>query len=372
MKRPETATPAAIFDPITLEIYWQRMISIMDEVDNIIVRTAFSTILGEGRDFACILMDAQGRSLCQSTLSPATFSVVLPRTAKSLLERFPPDTLAEGDVLATNDPWIGTGHLPDYILLTPIFRGGRVVSFIGTVSHMSDVGGHPNEIESLDVFSEGLWMPPFKLYEGGRENGLAFEIIGRNCRVPHMLLGDLRAMAGAAKVGAERFHEFLDDYGMADIDALAAEILGRSELLMRERIRALPDGKYEYGLDIDGYIDIVHLLVCVVIAGDEIHMDDAGSSPQRADAAFNSVFNSTYAPSIYPFKCALVPVLPNNDGLFCHVNDEIIEVAARLGGELLDDARADPVEDFSAYQSAEHDAKGSGPFQNRVVVVVVV
>ncbi len=308
--------PPSAFDPITLEIYWQRMISIMDEVDNIIVRTAFSTILGEGRDFACILMDVQGRSLCQSTLSPATFSVVLPRTAKSLLERFPADSLRPGDVLSTNDPWIGTGHLPDYVLLTPIFHGGKVVAFIGTVSHMSDVGGHPNEIESLDVFSEGLWMPPFKLYEAGQENALAFEIIGRNCRVPDMLLGDLRAMAGAAKVGADRFREFLDDYGMLDIVPLAAEILNRSEALMRARIAELPDGRYEYGLDIDGYVETAHLHVCVTIAGDEVLIDYTGSSPQRTDAAINSVYNSTFAPSIYPFKCALAAELPNNEGLF--------------------------------------------------------
>ncbi len=304
------------FDPITLEILWQRLITIMNEVDFTIVRTTFSTILSEGRDFACILLNAQGSSLCQSVLSPATFSVVMPRTAKSLLQHFPPETLQEGDVLATNDPWIGTGHLPDYILLTPIFWQGKVVAFIGTVSHMSDVGGHPAEIEGLDVFSEGLWMPPFKLYEAGRENALAFQIMGRNCRVPDLLLGDLRAMAGAAKIGAERFKEFLVDYGFPDIEALSAEILNRSEAVMRERIRALPDGVLEYGLDIDGYIETVHLHVKIEIRGSDIHIDYSGSSPQRADAAINSVYNSTYAPTVYPFKCALAHDIPNNEGLF--------------------------------------------------------
>ncbi|MFN8456257.1 MAG: hydantoinase B/oxoprolinase family protein [Anaerolineae bacterium] len=304
------------FDPITLEILWQRLITIMNEVDFTIVRTTFSTILSEGRDFACILLNAQGSSLCQSVLSPATFSVVMPRTAKSLLQHFPPETLQEGDVLATNDPWIGTGHLPDYILLTPIFWQGKAVAFIGTVSHMSDVGGHPAEIEGLDVFSEGLWMPPFKLYEAGKENALAFQIMGRNCRVPDLLLGDLRAMAGAAKIGAERFREFLVDYGFQNIEALSSEILNRSEAVMRERIRALPDGILEYGLDIDGYIETVHLHVKIEIRGSDIHIDYSGSSPQRHDAAINSVYNSTYAPTVYPFKCALAHDIPNNEGLF--------------------------------------------------------
>jgi N-methylhydantoinase B len=304
------------FDPVTLDILWQRLITIMNEVDQIIVRTTFSTILSESRDFACILMDARARSLCQSVWSTATFSVILPRTARELLRRFPVETLREGDVLATNDPWIGTGHLPDYCLLTPIFYRDRVVAFIGSESHMSDVGGHPAEIESSDVFSEGLCMPPFKLYEGGKENELAFEVIGKNCRVPGMLLGDLRAMAGAAKIGAQRFHEFLRDYGMDEIDNLAEEILDRSETAMRDQIADLPEGIYEFGLDIDGYIETVHLHAKVTIQGRDVSIDYSGSSPQRPDAAINSSYNSTYAPSTYPFKCALVPTIPNNEGLF--------------------------------------------------------
>jgi N-methylhydantoinase B len=308
-----TSRPA--FDPITLDMLWQRLITVMNEVDQIIVRTTFSTILSEGRDFACILTDRDGRSLCQSTWSTATFTKVYPRTAKVLLERFPIETLREGDVLATNDPWIGTGHLPDYILLRPVFRRGEVIAFLGTVSHMSDVGGHPAEIESTDVFSEGLNMPPFKLYDAGEENELAFSIMGANCRVPNLLLGDLRAMAGAAKIGAERLTALLDDYEF-EFAALAHEILTRSEDLMRRRIAALPDGRYEYGLDIDGYIETAHLQVAVEITGSDVLIDYTGSSPQRPDAAINSAYNSTYATSMYPFKCALAPETPNNEGLF--------------------------------------------------------
>jgi len=310
-----TRRTRSVFDPITLDMLWQRLITIMNEVDQIIVRTTFSTILSEGRDFACILTDAHARSLCQSTWSTATFTKVYPRTAKVLLERFPIETLRDGDVLATNDPWIGTGHLPDYILLRPVFWRGHVVAFLGTVSHMSDVGGHPAEIESNDVFSEGLCMPPFKLYEGGEENELAFQIMGANCRVPNLLLGDLRAMAGAAKIGAERLAALLDELEF-DFASLAEEVLDRSEELMRARIAALPDGVYEYGLDIDGYVKTAHLHVAVTIGGDDIWIDYTGSSAQRPDAAINSAYNSTYATSMYPFKCALVPETPNNEGLF--------------------------------------------------------
>ncbi len=308
--------PDGGIDAITLEIMWQRLIAIMDEVDDAIVRTSFSTIVGESRDFAYILTDANGSSLCQSSFSPPNFCVVLPRTARVLLERFPVETLREGDVIATNDAWIGTGHLPDYVMISPVFKGGRVVGFIGSIAHVSDVGGHAGDIEAADVFQEGLRLPPCKIYEAGQPNLLAFEIIGNNCRVPEMVLGDIHAMVGTHRIGAERVKEFLDDYDLADLRALAAEIHGRSERLMRQKIAALPDGVYEFGLDIDGYIEIVHLQARVTISGSEVHVDYTGSSPQTRKASINCVYNTTFASTIYPFKCALAPHIPNNEGLF--------------------------------------------------------
>ncbi|MBV7336432.1 hydantoinase B/oxoprolinase family protein [Chloroflexi bacterium TSY] len=303
-------------DPITLEIQWQRLISIMDEVDNATVRTSFSTIVGDSRDFACILVDQAGSSLCQSSFSPPNFCVVLPRTSKVLLDKFPLETLQDGDVLCTNDPWIGTGHLPDYVVITPVFWQGKPIAFMGTVAHLADVGGHRGDIEAYDVFTEGIRVPPSKLYEAGQENELLFEIIGNNCRVPNMVLGDLRAIVGTHQLGARRLREFLDDYQLADIVALSDEIHTRSETLMRQRIEALPDGEYEFGLDIDGYIEIVHLHAKVNVQGSDIYVDYAGTSPQTRLGSINCVYNTTYASTLYPFKCALVPQIPNNEGLF--------------------------------------------------------
>lgn len=303
-------------DAIDLEIQWQRLISIMDEVDNATVKTSFSTIVGESRDFACILVDAAGVSLCQSSFSPPNFCVVLPRTTKVLLREHPLETLHEGDVLVTNDPWHGTGHLPDYVVITPVFHRGKVVAFMGTVAHLADVGGHPGDIEANDVFTEGVRVPPAKLYEAGRENSLLFDIIGGNCRVPNLVLGDLRAIVGTHQVGARRLREFLDDNDREDLVDLSAEIHGRSERLMRERIAALPDGRYEFGLDIDGYRRIVHLHATVTIEGSDVYVDYTGTSPQMSDAAINCTYNTTFASTFYPFKCALVPTIPNNEGLF--------------------------------------------------------
>lgn len=157
-----------------------------------------------------------------------------------------------------------------------------MVSFIGSVAHVSDVGGHAGDIEAADVFEEGMRLPPCKLYEAGRPNELVFEIIGNNCRVPNMVLGDIHAMVGTHRIGAQRVREFLDDYDLDDLCGLAAEIHGRSEALVRQKISALTDGVYEFGLDIDGYIEVVHLQAKVTISGSDVLVDYTGARRRRA------------------------------------------------------------------------------------------
>ncbi len=303
-------------DAVTLEIHWQRLIAIMDEVDLATVRTSFSTIVGESRDFACIMTDTKGASLCQSSLSPPNFCVVLPRTSRHLLARFQIDTLQDGDVLVTNDPWLGTGHLPDYVIMTPVFFHGKVIGFIGTVAHLADVGGHIGDIEATDVFTEGMRIPPSKLYCAGLPNAQLHEMISANCRVPDLVLGDLGAIIGTHRVGARYIREFLDDYSMPDLAELAGQIHSVSEAAIRQAILALPDGKWEFGLNIDGYIDQVHLHATVEVRGSDVFVDYKGTSHQVKHAAINCTFNTTFASTMYPFKCALVPRLPNNEGIF--------------------------------------------------------
>lgn len=306
----------AEIDPITLEIQWQRLISLMDEIDDATVRTSFSTIVGESRDFACILVNQDGYSICQSSFSPPDFCVILPRTTREILKEFPQTSLREGDVLVTNDAWIGAGHLPDYVVITPVFWQGKVVAFMGTIAHLADTGGHPGDIDSYDVYSEGLRIPPCKLYESGEPNRLVFDIIAGNCRVPDLVLGDLRAIVGTHRLGARRLQEFLSDYELADIRQLSKTIHDSSERLMRRKIQELPDGEYEFGLDIDGYIELVHLHATVTVKGSDIYVDYEGTSRQTRNGSINCVYNVTYSSSLYPFKCALANRIPNNEGLF--------------------------------------------------------
>jgi N-methylhydantoinase B len=304
-----------MIDPISLEIQWQRLVAIADEIDNAVIRTSFSTIVGESHDFGCAIMDVQGAGLAQAQWSPPQFCTMLPRTTRSMLEKFPPHTLREGDVLATNDPWIGSTHLPDYNLVSPVFYKGKLVAFLGTVAHVSDVGGHLGDLEAQDMFMEGTRLMPNFFYRDGKVVPIVEEFIAANCRVPEMVLGDLHAIVGTHRIGMRRIHEFLNDYGMDDIVELSAAIQDRSETALRAAISALPDGVSEYELTADGYLEPFTLRLKLEIRGSDILMDFAGSSPQQNHSAINAAFNISYSTAVYPIKAMLAARIPNNDGL---------------------------------------------------------
>jgi N-methylhydantoinase B len=291
------------------------LVAIADEIDNAVIRTSFSTIVGESHDFGCALMDAHGAGLTQAQWSPPQFCTMLPRTTRSMLEKFPPETLHEGDVLATNDPWIGSTHLPDYNLVSPVFYKGKLVAFLGTVAHVSDVGGHLGDLEAQDMFMEGTRLMPNLFYKEGKVVPIVEEFIAANCRVPEMVLGDLHAIVGTHRIGIRRIHEFLNDYGLDDIVELSAAIQDRSEVALRAAIEALPDGVSEYELTADGYLEPFTLRLRLEIRGSDIFMDFAGSSPQQNHSAINAAFNISYSTAVYPIKAMLAARIPNNDGL---------------------------------------------------------
>ena len=313
-------------DAIDLEVRWSRLITIMDEVDAGVVRTAFSSIVGESRDFAVIMVDQRGRSLAQSRLSTPAFTSSLPITCKHLLQACPVDSLRPGDVLITNDPWLGSGHLPDLTICTPIFHKGAVVAFMGCVAHISDIGGRSDYLDSKELFEEGLRIPPMKLVSEGVPVKPLFQMIAANVRVPRMVIGDIHAILGAERLGAERLIEFLKDYRMDDLDDLAGTILERSEAAMAAAVDSLPDGTYSSVLDIDGHNRPVRIAVKVTIRGARIRVDFTGSSEERPDASINCVMNTTVSDTYYPFKCSLLPELPNNEGLY-----RFLDVHAPLG-----------------------------------------
>lgn len=303
-------------DPIALKVLWDRLIAITEEAAVTLVRTSFSTIVRENNDYACVLLEARGRSLAQSVYSIPAFIGTMPITAQHFLERFPVGTLRPGDVLATNDPWMGTGHLPDLTMATPIFnRRGRLVAFAGVIAHLPDIGGTINIGGTREVYEEGLRLPPVRLFREGKPNAELFDTIAANVCVPNHVRGDIMAMVAANAQAAARVLDLLNDVGLESLDGVSKEIRARSEEAMRAAIRTAPRGVYRGEIDFDGFDAPIHLALAVQIADDRVHVDFTGSSKQNA-FALNSAMNYTYAFTGYPLKCLLHPWLPNNQGCF--------------------------------------------------------
>jgi len=266
----ETPQAARRFDPIELEILWRRLISIVDEASTAFVRTCFSTLVRDANDFAVVLTDAQGRSLAQSTMSIPSFIGSLPATVKHFLKKYPAESLRPGDVLVTNDPWMGTGHIHDVNTVMPIFFRGRLVAFAALVSHLPDIGGRLRSNANREIYEEGLQIPMLKLMEQGRVNQTLVDMIGQNIRVPEQGLGDIWAQVSACRMMEERLLPLLET---VDLDALGAAIRERSETAMRQAIAELPDGVYESEVHHDGFEEPIRIRCKLTVAGATIAMD---------------------------------------------------------------------------------------------------
>jgi N-methylhydantoinase B len=309
-------TKPSEFDPITLEIYWNRLISIADEAATGLLRTAFSTIVRESNDYATVLMDRNGDSVSENTGGIASFSCILPRTTKSFLEKFPAETWRPGDAVVTNDPWLATGHLPDFTVVSPIFHRDRLVGFAGSISHSPDVGGALWSADCRELFEEGIRILPTHLLRGGEWNSGLLDILLGNVRVPRQVLGDLQAQVVANDVCVRRVAEFLEDTGLDDLQGLSAALQERADRAMRRAIAEVPDGTYHATIEADGYDEKQTRIVCAVtVSGDTMHIDYAGTSAQ-IDRGINCVMNYTHAYSVYPVKCALDPFTPRNEGSY--------------------------------------------------------
>ncbi len=302
------------FDAIELELLWRRLISLVDEAAAAMVRTSFSTLVRESYDFSCVVTDAAGQSLVQASESIPSFIGTLPETVKHFLRHFPEDQLSPGDVLITNDIWLGTGHLPDVTLAKPIFRNGKLIAFSATTAHVPDIGGKIRSPEPREVFEEGLQIPPMKMMAAGKTDETLVALIRKNVRTPDQTMGDLYAQIVALDLMEDRLLVLMENYGLPDLTDLAREIQGRCEAAMRAAIRELPDGTYRSELKTDGIMDkAITIRMALTIKGDEILIDFAGTDAQ-VDRAINCAMCYTNAMCMYGVKVCTNSNLPNNEG----------------------------------------------------------
>jgi N-methylhydantoinase B len=300
--------------PIQIGVIWERLNGLMDQVAETCVRTSFSSVVRENYDFAIGLLDANGRQLAQSRRSVPSFIGTMSRTLAAMLEVIPPESLNPGDVLITNDGWLGTGHLNDITMIHPLFRDGRLMGYVGSIFHTVDIGGAPSP-NARDAYEEGLCIPVSKIVEGGEENPLLIAILKANLREPDETLGDIRAQFAAYRACTERLMKLMAEEGLDDLQGFADDILDRSESSILRAIEAIPDGTYTDRLTADGFEHPLEIVCTVRIDGSEIAVDFAGTAEQ-IPRPVNSPLTFTQAYSCYAIKCALAPGTPINDGAF--------------------------------------------------------
>ena len=301
------------FDAIQLEVLWTRLISIVSEAGVALQRMAFSSLVREALDFSCIITDANGHGLAQPPTSIPSFIGTLPATVRHFLAEFPLDALDPGDVLITNDPWRGTGHLSDVTVAKPVFYDGKIVAFAASTAHLPDMGGQTGSSESRDVFEEGFQIPMMKLLLKGKRDESLIKLLATNVRVPDEVIADLFAQVSALNLIEHRLLGLMNTYRLVDLGELAREIHDRSEAAMRKAISDLPDGISRFVVKTDGLSPPVSIHLAIEIRGDTLTVDYAGTSPQ-SQAAVNSALCYTFAYTMYGLKCLLSSEIPNNEG----------------------------------------------------------
>ncbi len=302
-------------DPIVLEVLWSRLLSVTNEQQAALMRTAFSTVVRESQDLACGVFDTRGSMVAQSETGTPGHINAMATCMRHFMAAYPESTLEPGDVLITNDPWMTAGQINDVTLVTPIFRDGRVIAYFANTCHMVDIGGRILSAEAREVYEEGLLIPISKLFVHGQRNEELFKLVKANVRTPREVEGDLYAMATCNDVGGSQLLEFMREFKLDSIDPLADAIIDRSDSATRAAIARLPDGVYENEVYSDGYEEPVLLKATVTVDGDRLLVDHAGSSPQSR-YGINVVMNYTHAYTSFAVKCAISPEVPHNEGSF--------------------------------------------------------
>ena len=293
------------------QVMWNRLISVVEEQAQALVRTAFSTSVREAGDLSAGVYDTQGRMLAQAVTGTPGHVNAMADAVAHFIRRIGPDNIFEGDVYITNDPWEGTGHLHDITVVTPSFHNGQHVGFFGCTAHIVDIGGRGFGADANSIYEEGLYLPIMKFAERGVVDKTLIRIVRGNVREPDQLVGDIYALATCNEIGQRRLSEMMAEFSLDSLDGIAAFILDNSRRATLERIAALPRKSATGAMRIDGYDTPIDLVVRLDIEQDRILCDFAGTSGlDKKGINVPLVYTKAYA--CYALKCAIAPEIPNN------------------------------------------------------------
>ena len=298
---------------IHMQVMWNRLISVVEEQAQALLRTAFGTVAREAGDLSAGVYDLKGRMLAQAVTGTPGHVNSMAAAVGHFLDQFPIDVMKVGDVYTTNDPWKGTGHLFDFVVVTPAFLDGRLVALLASTCHLVDVGGRGFTADARSVYEEGIFVPHTRLFEGGSLNEPLMELIANNVREPIEAKGDLLALVSCNDTGCRRMIDMMREFDMVSIDDLAEHILTNSYKAMVEAIGRVPNGNYDAEMTLDGYEEAVSLKLRMIVEDEQIVLDYSGSS-SASGYGINSPKCYTDAYSIFGLKCIIGPEIPNNAG----------------------------------------------------------
>ncbi len=298
-------------DDVLYQIMWNRLIAVVEEQAQALIRTAFSTSVREAGDVSAGVFDRHGRMIAQAVTGTPGHVNAMAEAAQHIIHDIGPDNIRAGDVYITNDPWKGTGHLHDITLLTPSFYKDRLVGFFAATAHVIDIGGRGFGPDARQLYEEGLFIPIMKLMDRGKINDVLINIVRANVREQRQVVGDILSLVVCNETGHKRLCDMLEEFAIDDLDALANFIFSRSREATMQAINALPRGTSENHMSIDGYDRQVELHVKLTIEHDRVLADLAGSSGVSS-YGINVPMIYTRAYACYGLKCAIAPQIPNN------------------------------------------------------------
>jgi N-methylhydantoinase B/oxoprolinase/acetone carboxylase alpha subunit len=312
-------------DIVAQNVLWNRLISVCEEQANALMRAAFGAIVREAGDLSAGVFNADGDMLAQAVTGTPGHVNTMAASVRAMLEIVPIDNLSAGDALVTNDPWLGAGHVFDFVVVTPAFLNGRIVGYLASTSHIVDVGGRGWSAESSSIFEEGVVIPVMHLRRGKVLNEDMLRIVTTNSRVPHEARGDILSLLSCNDTGVARLHDLMMEYELTDLAEIGRFIFESSATGTEKALRRAPQGTYENVMLLDGYDAPIELRAKMVIGDGRIDVDLSGSSP-AVNRGINCPLNYSAAYAAFGIRALLTPEIPNNQASL-----DAIQVVAEPG-----------------------------------------
>jgi len=296
-----------------LQVMWNRLLAVVEEQGQILIRAAFSPIVRECGDISAGIFDVLGRMLAQAVTGTPGHINTMAEAVMHLRDCFPIQNMKPDDIYMTNDPWLASGHLNDFLLMMPAFKNGKVIGFTSCTSHLVDLGGLGMGPEGSDIYDEGLLIPPCKLVEQGELNALLMDIIHANSREPIANEGDIYALIACCEAGVKRMLDMMEEFHIDDLEELGEYIIDTSRRGTLEAIAEVPEGVYKNVLKMDGYENELELHATLTVSKDGMHVDFTGTSG-CSKKGINVPLNYATGYTVFAMRCIVGQDIPNNAG----------------------------------------------------------